>query len=83
MKSKRKKFGLEAGGTPPNSESPTTRSVQLSIKEFYRSSKVLTQAKMGDNLAESSENSISSPKGKRKTSSPKLSKSVRRRLLFG
>ncbi|PSS11728.1 Flap endonuclease GEN-like [Actinidia chinensis var. chinensis] len=83
MKSKRKKSGLEAGGTPLNSESPTTRSVQLSIKEFYRSSKVLTQAKLGENLAESSENSIGSLKGKRKTSSPKLSKSVRRRLLFG
>ncbi|GFY90306.1 5'-3' exonuclease family protein [Actinidia rufa] len=83
MKSKRKKSGLEAGGTPLNSESPTTRSVQLSIKEFYRSSKVLTQAKMGENLAESSENSIGSLKGKQKTSSPTLSKSVRRRLLFG
>ncbi|XAR54098.1 Spleen exonuclease [Bertholletia excelsa] len=41
LKSRRKKSSSEPGGSAQNSESPTTRRVQLSITEFYRSSKVV------------------------------------------
>ncbi|KAH7849918.1 hypothetical protein Vadar_024932 [Vaccinium darrowii] len=83
MKSRRKKSGAESGATPQNSESPKPKNVQLSITEFYRSKKVLCQAKRGDDLTENSENVIGSSDGKRKRVSPNLSKSARRRLLFG
>ncbi|GMP61679.1 hypothetical protein CsSME_00024050 [Camellia sinensis var. sinensis] len=82
MNSRKKKSGLDSRGTPQNSESPTMRGVQLSITEFYRSSKVRCQEKAGGNLAENPKSSIGSSKGKRKASSPNLSKSARRRLLF-
>ncbi|KAA8515994.1 hypothetical protein F0562_019173 [Nyssa sinensis] len=82
MKSRRKKSSSKSGDTPENSESPGSRSVQLSITGFYRSSKVVCQAKPGENLAKNSENGSGSSEGKRKVSSPNLSKSVRRRLLF-
>ncbi|CAL5340136.1 unnamed protein product [Camellia sinensis] len=82
MNTRKKKSGLDSRGTSQNSESPTTRGVQLSITEFYRSSKVRCQEKAGGNLAENPKSSIGSSKGKRKASSPNLSKSARRRLLF-
>ncbi|CAL5397929.1 unnamed protein product [Camellia sinensis] len=82
MNSRKKKSGLDSRGTSQNSESPTTRGVQLSITEFYRSSKVRCQEKAGGNLAENPKSSIGSSKGKRKAASPNLSKSARRRLLF-
>ncbi|KAI8021608.1 Flap endonuclease GEN-like 1 [Camellia lanceoleosa] len=82
MNSRKKKSGLDSRGTPQNSESPATRGVQRSITEFYRSSKVRCQEKAGGNLAENPKSSIGSSKGKRKASSPNLSKSARRRLLF-
>ncbi|KAF5946346.1 hypothetical protein HYC85_016574 [Camellia sinensis] len=82
MNTRKKKSGLDCRGTSQNSESPTTRGVQLSITEFYRSSKVRCQEKAGGNLAENPKSSIGSSKGKRKASSPNLSKSARRRLLF-
>ncbi|KAL6965098.1 hypothetical protein U1Q18_036153 [Sarracenia purpurea var. burkii] len=82
MKSRRNKPDKESRETPQNSESRP--SLQLSIKEFYRSSKLVRQAKTEEKLAEDSENSgIGSSSGKRKVASSKLSKSVRRRLLFG
>lgn len=56
---------------------------QLSIKEFYRSSKVLNQEKLAENLAKNSENINGSSGGKRNASHKNLSKSARRRLLFG
>ncbi|KAL3536885.1 hypothetical protein ACH5RR_000251 [Cinchona calisaya] len=71
-KSKRKK---------PKSESP--RGVQLSITEFYRSSKVLGETKSPESTAESSENKSGSSESKRKDENPNFSKSARRRLLFG
>ncbi|KAF7154392.1 hypothetical protein RHSIM_Rhsim01G0155400 [Rhododendron simsii] len=83
MKSRRKKHSTESGGTPHNSESPKTRNLQLSITEFYRSTKMLSQAKRGKNLADNLGDGIGSDDGKRKGVSPKLSKSARRRLLFG
>lgn len=83
MKSRKKKSGLDSIGTPQNSESPATRGVQLSITEFYRSSKVRCQEKAKENVAENPKSSIGSSEGKRKASSPNLSKSARRRLLFG
>lgn len=83
MKSRREKTSVFVG-TPENAEATTSRSVQLSIKEFYRSSKVvLNQEKLAENLAENSENINGSSGGKRNASHKNLSKSARRRLLFG
>lgn len=82
MKSRRDKTSVSVG-TPENAEATTSRSVQLSIKEFYRSSKVLNQEKLAENLAENSENINGSSGGKRNASHKNLSKSARRRLLFG
>ncbi|KAM7512037.1 hypothetical protein LguiB_010912 [Lonicera macranthoides] len=83
LKSRRKKTSSRSKGTPKNSESQTSRTVQLSIKEFYRSSKLLCQAKGTGSLAETSDSSSDSSKGKRNASSQNFSKSARRRLLFG
>ncbi|XP_059634089.1 flap endonuclease GEN-like 1 [Cornus florida] len=77
-KSKRKKSSLISEGTPESSKSPAPRSVQLSITEFYRASKAM---KLGEKLTENSHNSDVT-KGKKQMSSPNLSKSSRRRLLF-
>lgn len=78
MKSRRKKSG---------SVSPSPRSLQLSIKEFYCSSKVLSNSNVkiqNDNEAKSSEKSQdSSSESKRKQKSPNFSKSARRKLVFG
>lgn len=82
MKSRREKTSVSVG-TPENAEATTSRSVQLSIKEFYRSSKVLNQEKLAENLAKNSENINGSSGRKRNASHKNLSKSVRRRLLFG
>lgn len=72
MKSKRKK---------PKSESPLD--MQLSITDYYRSSKVLCEAKSPENTANSSGNKSGSSESKRKEKSRNFSKSARRRLLFG
>uniref|UniRef100_A0A803MQ17 Flap endonuclease GEN-like 1 n=1 Tax=Chenopodium quinoa TaxID=63459 RepID=A0A803MQ17_CHEQI len=63
-------------------ESPSSHSggVQLAITDYYRSSKPLNQAKDNQNLAQSEGTGYL--KEKKKASSPSLSKSVRRRLLF-
>lgn len=66
-------------GTPENSESSASRSVQLNITEFYRSSKVLSPNKPEENAKDNDGPSG----GKRKDSSSRISKSTRRRLLFG
>lgn len=80
MKSKRKK----SVGTPQSSESSTSsKGKQLSITKFYRASKAICKSKSEEDLAENRENSTESSEGKRKSSSSNLSKSVRRRLLFG
>ncbi|CAI9101685.1 OLC1v1039064C1 [Oldenlandia corymbosa var. corymbosa] len=68
-------------GKKTNLESP--RGVQLSITEFYRSSKAVGAAKPPSEVeaVESSKNNYGSPGIKRKEKSS-ISKSVRRRLLF-
>lgn len=59
------------------------RGVQLSITEFYRSTKMQSQEKPGEDSAKHFNNpGDGSSKHKRKVSSPKLSKAVRRRILF-
>ncbi|KAK9273913.1 hypothetical protein L1049_018725 [Liquidambar formosana] len=80
---RRKKSTLISGGTHEKSESPKSRSVQLSITEYYRSTKILVEAKPGEDLPENpGSHGNSASKDKRRLSSPNLSKSVRRRLLF-
>ncbi|KAL6005563.1 hypothetical protein ACLOJK_006130 [Asimina triloba] len=77
-KSKRKKYENK-------SESPKSNSIQLSIIDFYRTTKVLVQAKNEEEGPARSENPVVIPeksKKNRSRSSPNLSKSVRRRLLF-
>ncbi|KAK2974760.1 hypothetical protein RJ640_027121 [Escallonia rubra] len=83
QKSRWKRIGIRSEQTPEKSESTTVKSVQLSITEFYRSSKLRCRAKPTENVAKSSESSSGSSKGKRTECSPNLSKSARRRLLFG
>ncbi|KAJ7962295.1 Flap endonuclease GEN-like 1 [Quillaja saponaria] len=63
--------------------SPESRSVQLNITNFYRSTKSQLQLEQGDELAKNSGNQGDGTlKVKRKVSSQNLPKSVRRRLLF-
>lgn len=64
-------------------ESPKSKGVQLSITEFYRSAKVQSQEKSGADLAKDSNCQVDRiSKENRRVSSPNLSKSARRRLLF-
>lgn len=72
MKSKRKK---------PKSES--TPGVQLSITEFYRSSKVVCGKRPREDADEGSENKSGSSDREREGKGPNFSKSARRRLLLG
>ncbi|XP_058104747.1 flap endonuclease GEN-like 1 [Magnolia sinica] len=84
-KSKGKKSRNKAGNGD-RSGSPKSNGIQLSITEFYRSSKVLVQATNEEDPAKNSENSGEAPMRKSKKrvtrSSPNLPKSVRKRLLF-
>jgi flap endonuclease GEN len=82
--SKRKKSSsLRSEGTNEKLELKSSRGVQLSITEFYRSTKVQVQVKPGEDLPSfSSGQGDGTSKEKRKVSNPNLSKSVRRRLLF-
>lgn len=82
--SKRKKSSsLRSEGTNEKSELKCSRGVQLSITEFYRSTKVQIQLKPGEDLPRVSDSQgDGTSKEKRKVSNPNLSKSVRRRLLF-
>lgn len=84
--SKRRKTPISrTAESSEKSKTPKSKGIQLSITEFYRSTKGQSQEKSGqDPLSTPSLNpSDGSSKGKRKLSSPNLSKSVRRRLLFG
>lgn len=64
-------------------ESPKSKGVQLSITEFYRSAKVQSQAKSGEDLDKDSSCQVDGiSKENRRVSSPNLSKSARRCLLF-
>lgn len=71
MKTRRKRRGV-----PENSGSSS--GIQLSITEFFRSSKGTCQAKLGE-----SSSSSSASKKQHKERVPNFSKSARRRLLFG
>lgn len=78
--SKRKKSSsLRSEGTI---EKPESRGIQISITEFYRSTKVQIQVKPGGPDKVSDGQGVENSKVKREVSSPNLSKSVRRRLLF-
>ncbi|KAJ0052624.1 hypothetical protein Pint_00336 [Pistacia integerrima] len=81
---KRKKDSrLGSEGSSKRLESPNPKGVQLSITEFYRSTKVQLQANSGEDITKNSiSQSDQTSKGKRKMSSLNLSKSARRRLLF-
>lgn len=79
------KRGNSVSSTPEGEESELTKSkgVQLSITEFYRSAKVLYQAKPADDIVDDSKSfRDGSSKKKSKGSSSNFSKSARRRLLF-
>lgn len=78
-KSRKRKSKSGCEGTPEITDSPASRDVQLSITEFYRSSKVVSTNKP----EKSAGNEGSSPLTKSSDASQRLSKSVRRRLLFG
>ena len=75
---KRKKSNSGTEATPEKTESSTSSGVQLSIKEFYRSSKLRNSSKP----EEDSEKGSGSSNDKRRDPSPRFSKSARRRLLF-
>ncbi|XP_030533748.1 flap endonuclease GEN-like 1 isoform X2 [Rhodamnia argentea] len=82
---KESKRGKSASMTPEGTESELTKSkgVQLSITEFYRSAKVLYQAKAADDIVNDSKSfGDGSSKKKSRGSSSSFSKSARRRLLF-
>jgi flap endonuclease GEN len=73
---RRKSSSLRSEGTNEKPESKRSSSVQLNITEFYRSTKVQIQVNPGEDQG------AGTLEEKRKVSSPNLSKSVRRRLLF-
>ncbi|XP_042066218.1 flap endonuclease GEN-like 1 [Salvia splendens] len=78
MTSKRKKSNSGTEATPEKTESSTSSGVQLSIKEFYRSSKLRNSSKP----EEDSEKGSGSSNDKGRDPSSRFSKSARRRLLF-
>ncbi|PIN16238.1 Spleen exonuclease [Handroanthus impetiginosus] len=79
MKSRKKKSKEGSEQTPEKTESSASRGVQLSITEFYRSSKVVCPDRPEKNV----EKSRGLSEGKRKDQGSRFSKSVRRKLLFG
>lgn len=66
----------------PKSESQSPRGRQLSIKEFYRATKVISKVTPQENADGSCGKSEDSPEGKRRGRTTNYSKSVRRKLLF-
>ncbi|GAA0143339.1 exodeoxyribonuclease [Lithospermum erythrorhizon] len=77
----KKKSSSRSRQTKESSESPASNGVQLSITEFYSSSKV-NRTSVETPVNSLKKSSGSSSNGKRKEQTPKSSKSVRRRLLF-
>ncbi|KAH6789509.1 5'-3' exonuclease family protein [Perilla frutescens var. frutescens] len=71
-KSRKKKLNSGSEVTPEKTESSASRGVQLSITEFYRSSKLRSPSKHEENA----EKGCDSSEGKRKDPSSKLSKSL-------
>lgn len=73
---------LRSEGTSENFERPKSKGIQLSITEFYKSTKFQTKPKenVGKNIDNQGE--IASNE-KRKESNQSFPKSARRRLLFG
>ncbi|CBI38844.3 flap endonuclease GEN-like 1 [Vitis vinifera] len=80
---RRNKSGLRSEGVEEMPDSPKSKGVQLSITEFYRSAKVIFHEKPEDSAGNSDAQGRETSTEKRKASDSKLSKSVRRRLLFG
>ncbi|KAK8504120.1 hypothetical protein V6N13_132060 [Hibiscus sabdariffa] len=81
---RRKTSTPRSEGSSEMSELPKPQGVQLSITQFYRTTKTQSQAKPGEDLVKhSSSPGAGSSTQKGKASGPKLSKAVRRRLLFG
>ncbi|KAB1214455.1 Flap endonuclease GEN-like 1 [Morella rubra] len=76
---RRKSSSLRSEGTRETSKSTESRGVQLSITEFFRSSKVQVVVKPGEDLTQIPDGQS---KEKRERPTQNLSKSVRRRLLF-
>ncbi|KAF7836827.1 flap endonuclease GEN-like 1 [Senna tora] len=65
-----------------HSSSSSSRNIQLNITEFFRSTKMQNRSKQEEQSKNSDILDGGTTKGKREASSPNLSKSVRRRLLF-
>ncbi|KAF9617188.1 hypothetical protein IFM89_035070 [Coptis chinensis] len=83
LKSRKKKSSKKSEGEHDKFESPKSRGIQLSITEFYRSTKTFVQAKQEEDSAKLPENPQKGhAKEKRRMATANLSKSVRRRLLF-
>nr|GMC80372.1 flap endonuclease GEN-like 1 isoform X1 [Ipomoea batatas] len=80
LKQKELKSRSKRRGVPENSGSSS--GIQLSITEFFRSSKGTCQAKLGENFASSSSSSSASEKEQQERV-PNFSKSARRRLFLG
>ncbi|KAJ6840602.1 flap endonuclease GEN-like 1 [Iris pallida] len=83
-KSKQRKVSKNIVGAADNSESPQSSASQLSITQFYRTTKLATQAKPGEDPENSSCKKGQSTE-KRKTNvdlDRRIPKSVKRRLLF-
>ncbi|OVA16161.1 XPG/Rad2 endonuclease [Macleaya cordata] len=82
-KLRKRKSVVKSEGDQKKSETPKSSGVQLSITEFYRSKKVSVSAKQEEEPVNNYENQAKgSSTERRNMSSPNLSKSVRRRLLF-
>lgn len=84
-KSKQRKASKTEAGDGDKFETPKSNAVQLSITQFYRSSKSVAQPKVGENLETSLVSDGQLKKRSRKMSADTdrpLRKSVRRRLLF-
>ncbi|XP_021897187.1 flap endonuclease GEN-like 1 [Carica papaya] len=79
---RRKNPILSSEGSGKNSELPNSKGVQLNITEFYRSTKVQVQTKLGEDTSKNADSGGRTSDEKRKTSSSNFSKSTRRRLLL-
>ncbi|KAJ4833461.1 hypothetical protein Tsubulata_042205 [Turnera subulata] len=78
-----KELKRRKGSSARLEKSPKSKGVQLSIKEFYRSTKVQYSSQEEEDLPENHANQdAEASKEKRKSLSSNLKKSVRRRLLF-
>ncbi|KAL8119120.1 flap endonuclease GEN-like 1 [Apium graveolens] len=84
MKSRRKQTGIRSNETPAHASATSSKSVQLSIKEFYRTSKLQKQEKLAEGSSKilGSNSDFSSKSKGGGALNKNLTKSARRRLLF-